>query len=60
MHVLQVLIAFGVVCGAIWYEETYHYEINPLISGAWGFMAAYGFTLLVDRYQRWRSRSRVD
>lgn len=54
LRVCQVLILLGIGCGAIYFQESNDYEINPLIIAAWSFMGAYGFTLAVLRIREWR------
>lgn len=53
---VQFLIAAGVMCAAIYAEQTLKYDINGYVVGAWGFMAAYGatyaFVWLADRRVR--------
>lgn len=53
LRVCQVLIMLGVGFGAIYFQQSNEYDINPLIIAAWGFMAAYGFTLGVLRIREW-------
>lgn len=43
----QLAVAMAVTCGAIYFQQSTGYDINPYIIGAWGFMAAYGVTWLV-------------
>lgn len=42
----QFTVAAVVMCGAIYFEQSTNYHLNPNIVGAWSFMAAYGLTLL--------------
>ena len=51
VKLLQLAIFLSVVFAAIWFQETYQYEINPYIMGGWGFIASYGFTLLLCRLE---------
>lgn len=59
LRICQLAIFLGVVFAAIWFQETYQYEINPYIMGGWGFIASYGFTLLVVRIESWRVSRRA-
>ena len=43
----QIGVALAVGFTAIYFEQSTGYHINPLIIGAWCFMAAYGMTWLV-------------
>ncbi len=56
MRVIQVLIFAVVGFTSIYFEQSTGYHINPMIIGAWAFMASYGFTLayvnLSTRYVR--------
>lgn len=45
----QVSVAAAVMFGAIYFEQSTNYHLNPNIVGAWSFMAAYGLTLLAVR-----------
>lgn len=56
---MQFAIALAVGSGAIYFSETNDYPINPMIIGAWSFMAAYGATLGIVRLADWQSR-RID
>jgi len=56
----QTIIFFTVFFGTIWAGITLEYPINPYFPPAFGFMAAYGFTLaqaaLGDLLSRFRNR----
>ncbi len=45
MRVIQIAIFATVGCASIYFEQSSGYHINPMIIGAWSFMASYGFTL---------------
>ena len=51
VKLLQAAIFLSVVFAAIWFQDAYQYEINPYIMGGWGFIASYGFTLLLCRLE---------
>lgn len=50
LRFLQIIVAAAVGCGAIYVDQQIEYGINPAIIGAWAFMAAYGVTLLINRF----------
>jgi hypothetical protein len=55
----QFSIAAVVGCSAMWFQQAYHYPINPYIVAAWAFMAAYGATLGIVRLLDWRVKARA-
>lgn len=49
VKLVQVAIALAVMFGAIYFQQTMDYPLNPNIVAAWSFMATYGATLLAVR-----------
>ncbi len=55
LKAVQLLVAFVAGSTGIYICQTVNASINPFLVGVWGFLAAYGFTLLWSWY---KSRSR--
>lgn len=56
LKLTQATLFLGVMFGSIWVSQVTEYPINPLIIGAWSFMAAYGFTLAYHNLSNRRVR----